>query len=62
VSEELDSGFGLVLWTGSKLLAVSDLIDEPELGVEEPEWLAVGSGYVFVAGSPAEYLFSISVF
>jgi hypothetical protein len=62
VPEELDSGFGLVLWTGSKLFAVSDLIDEAELGVEEQKWLAVGSGYVFVAGSAAEYLFSISVF
>lgn len=37
VSEELDSGFGLVLRTGSKLLAVPDLIDEAELGMEEPE-------------------------
>jgi len=62
VSEELDSGFGLVLRTGSKLLAVPDLIDEAELEMEEPEWLAAGSGYVFDAGSPAEYLFSISVF
>jgi hypothetical protein len=63
VPEEVESGSGLVLRTGSKFLLFSDLVDEAELAVEEPGSLALDSGCVLGVGAlAAEYLLSILSF